>query len=112
MNDQTNWNPDPDVGSFEFKDAAEAKRAEGIINRMMRESWENGRQAGLREASRPEEATREQLRLANIDQANTEAELNDAAIKAARYDWLNRQHNWDRRRPPSASNFASGAGCH
>ena len=42
MNDPTNWNLDVDTGSFEFASPEEAKRAEAILNKAMRESYANG----------------------------------------------------------------------
>jgi len=50
MNDPTNWNPEVDAGSFEFASPEEAKRAEAILCRAMRESYEHGLAAGRNEA--------------------------------------------------------------
>lgn len=52
MNDSTNWNPEPDFGSFEFASPEEAKRAEVILNRMMKESFENGRKVAIGECAK------------------------------------------------------------
>jgi hypothetical protein len=51
MNDPTNWNTD-EVGSFAFASPEEAKKAEAVMNRALRESYDNGRRNALEEAAK------------------------------------------------------------
>lgn len=51
MNDPTNWNADAEVGSFAFATPEDADKAEAIMNKALRESFENGRNVALEEAA-------------------------------------------------------------
>ena len=69
MNDPTNWNLDVDTGSFAFASPEEAKRAEAILNRCMRESFKNGRKVGLEEAAKICETAPDLLQNSTFDGA-------------------------------------------
>lgn len=52
MNDPTNWDVDAEVGSFAFANNEEAKKAEAVMNKALRESFENGRKVAFEQAAR------------------------------------------------------------
>lgn len=47
MNDPTNWNTD-EVGSFAFASPEEAKKAEAVMNRALKDSFNNGLEIAAR----------------------------------------------------------------
>lgn len=52
MNDPTNWNADAHISDFEFKSIEDAKRGEIVMNRALRESFQNGKNVAFEEAAK------------------------------------------------------------